>query len=45
MDTINLNAVTSWPQAIVAVAAIIAVACVVIAFWIAITGSKFPWER
>ncbi len=33
------------PGAIVICFGIIAIACIVIAFFVAATGSKFPWEK
>lgn len=40
-----LATVTSWPDAAVAIAGMIVVGCVVLGIFIAITGSKFPWEK
>lgn len=40
-----MNSITNGAQAAVVIAGIVAVACVVISFLIAMSGSKFPWEK
>ncbi len=40
-----INSIDTWPKAMVASVLIVAVTCAVISFWIAFTGSKFPWEK